>query len=114
MTAKTFRAGAAMLLVGVLFTAGCRKGGAAQGPGHGQPSAPLVTVVPVTAQEIIEWDEFTGRTAAMAAVVMSPGTETQVGTPVTGSAIEGPTAVPMRFDQSMPLFSSVPVVWPLL
>lgn len=72
METKTFRAGAAILLVGILFTAGCRKGETAQGPGHGQPPPPLVTVVPVTAQEIIEWDEFTGRTAAMEYVEVRP------------------------------------------
>lgn len=65
MEAKTLRAGAATLLVGILFTTGCRKDGPAQGRGAGQMPPPLVTVVPAVAQEITEWDEFTGRTAAI-------------------------------------------------
>ena len=72
MKTKTLRAGAAILLVGILFTAGCHKGGAAQGHGSGQAPPPAVTVVPVVAQEITEWDEFTGRTAAMENVEVRP------------------------------------------
>lgn len=65
MEAKTLRAGAAFLLVGMLFATGCRQGDAAQGHGDVQMPPPAVTVVRVVAQEVIEWDEFTGRTAAM-------------------------------------------------
>ena len=72
MEAKTLRAGAAFLLVGILFASGCRRGGAAPGHGAGQMAPPTVTVVPVAAQEIIEWDEFTGRTAAMENVEVRP------------------------------------------
>ncbi len=72
METKTLRAGAAILLVGTLFAAGCRKGESARGPGHGQSQVPQVTVIPVTAQEVIEWDEFTGRTAAMEYVEVRP------------------------------------------
>ncbi len=72
MERKTLRAGAAFLLVGILFAAGCRKGGAAQGHGGAQMPPPSVTVVPVVTQEIIEWDEFTGRTAAMENVEVRP------------------------------------------
>lgn len=72
MERKTLRVGAAILLVGILFTAGCRKGGAAAGHGGAQMPPPAVTVIPVVAQEIIEWDEFTGRTAAMENVEVRP------------------------------------------
>jgi len=50
---------------------GCRPKDAAPQGGHQMP-APQVTVVPVHQQEIVEWDEFTGRTVAMENVEVRP------------------------------------------
>jgi RND family efflux transporter MFP subunit len=74
MVSKSFRAYALLSLVAAtaLVTAGCRKSNSAQGPGHGQMPPPAVTVIPVVSQEIIEWDEFTGRTAAIENVEVRP------------------------------------------
>ena len=49
---------------------GCRPRGAQQQ--RGPMPAPLVTVAPVEPQEIVEWQEFTGRTAAIENVEMRP------------------------------------------
>ncbi len=50
---------------------GCHRSG---GPQHGgvHMPPPLVTVVPLVEQEVIEWDEFTGRTAAIENVEVRP------------------------------------------
>ena len=47
--------------------AGCGGGGAAGGP-----PPPQVTVAPVVAKEITQWDEFTGRVAAVETVELTP------------------------------------------
>ena len=49
--------------------AGCGKGKNHQ---QQQMPAPVVTVAPVEQQEIVEWDEFTGRTAAIENVEVRP------------------------------------------
>jgi RND family efflux transporter MFP subunit len=51
----------------VLLTSGC--GQKAAGP---RPSAPSVTVAPVEQREIIEWNEFTGRTEPVESVEVRP------------------------------------------
>ena len=61
----------ALALVGILILTGCHRQGGAQHAGAQMPP-PLVTVVPVVTQEITEWDEFTGRTAAMENVEVRP------------------------------------------
>jgi RND family efflux transporter MFP subunit len=50
--------------------AGCRHDGAAQQ--QQQPPAPSVTVAPVEQREIVEWDEFTGRTEPVDSVEVRP------------------------------------------
>lgn len=56
-------AGAAALIVG------CRP----KGQPHSQmPPPPLVTIAPVEQREVVEWDEFTGRTAAIENVEVRP------------------------------------------
>src|SRR5262245_30141016 len=45
--------------------------GCSQSTAH-QPPAPSVTVAPVEQQEIVEWDEFTGRTEAVEFVEVRP------------------------------------------
>lgn len=64
--------GATVVLAAAFIATGCRPSGAAPGAGHGAMTAPHVTVVPVVAQEVIEWDEFTGRTAALENVEVRP------------------------------------------
>ncbi len=49
--------------------AGCSQGRAAQ---QQQPPAPAVTVAPVEQREIVEWDEFTGRTEPVDSVEVRP------------------------------------------
>jgi len=49
--------------------AGCSRPGGHQ---QHQASAPAVTVAPVERQQIVEWDEFTGRTAPIEAVEVRP------------------------------------------
>lgn len=48
---------------------GCKPAGAQH---QGAPPPPQVTVAPVEQQEIVEWDEFTGRTEAIEAVEVRP------------------------------------------
>ncbi len=64
-------AGPILLLAAVeaLFV-GCSQGRAAQQPQ--QPPAPSVTVAPVEQREIVEWDEFTGRTEPVDSVEVRP------------------------------------------
>ncbi len=59
----------AIAAVSLLF--GCKKGGAQHG-GHTQMPPPQVTVTAVEQREIVEWDEFTGRTAAIENVEVRP------------------------------------------
>src|SRR5437867_2509786 len=58
-----------LLPLGLLAAAltGCNRGAA-----HSQPQAPSVTVAPVEQREIVECDEFTGRTEAVEAVEVRP------------------------------------------
>src|SRR5687767_11442189 len=53
-----------------LFAVGCRP----KSTTHDQqaPPTPVVTVAPVQQQEIVEWEEFTGRTAAIENVEVRP------------------------------------------
>jgi RND family efflux transporter MFP subunit len=46
--------------------------GCGQSAAHQQPPPPSVTVGPVAQQEIVEWDEFTGRTEAVEMVDVRP------------------------------------------
>lgn len=50
------------------FTSGCTKSGAQSAP----PPPPLVTVAAVEQRELIEWDEFTGRTESTEFVEIRP------------------------------------------
>jgi len=52
----------------VALLVGCRQDGAAQQ----QPPAPSVTVAPVEQREIVEWNEFTGRTEPVDSVEVRP------------------------------------------
>jgi RND family efflux transporter MFP subunit len=47
-------------------------GGCSRPAAHQQPPAPAVTVAPVETKQIVEWDEFTGRTAPVEAVEVRP------------------------------------------
>ncbi len=59
------------MLCAAALLAGCHR---SSGPQHGamQMPPPLVTVVPLVTQEVIEWDEFTGRTAPVDYVEVRP------------------------------------------
>ena len=58
----------AMAAAGALLT-GCKRENAAQGQ---QAPPPTVTVAPVEQREIVEWDEFTGRTEPVESVEVRP------------------------------------------
>src|SRR5688572_4663335 len=58
-----------LIVAGVLF-AGCGKGGGAQQAPQMPP--PKVTVAPVMQREVVEWEEFTGRTEALETVEVRP------------------------------------------
>lgn len=58
-------------LAGALL-AGCRPHGAQPHGGPQAPPPPQVTVVPAQQEEIVEWDEFTGRTVAIENVEVRP------------------------------------------
>lgn len=63
-------AGPILLIAAVeVIFAGCSQGHAAQ---QQQPPAPAVTVAPVEQREIVEWDEFTGRTEPVDSVEVRP------------------------------------------
>src|SRR5258708_30722015 len=51
----------------ILLTAGCSRAAATQ-----KPAAPSVTVAPVEQREIVEWNEFTGRTEPVDSVEVRP------------------------------------------
>jgi RND family efflux transporter MFP subunit len=63
------RIGAIFVGVG-LVAAGCSKGGGAQQAPQMPP--PKVTVAPVVQREVVEWEEFTGRTEAVETVEVRP------------------------------------------
>jgi|ERR1041385_2772211 RND family efflux transporter MFP subunit len=52
---------------GILLSTGCSHSSAQQ-----RPSPPSVTVAPVEEQDIVEWDEFTGRTEPVESVEVRP------------------------------------------
>src|SRR5205814_6199322 len=60
-------AAAAALGAALTLSAGCSRGVA-----QPKPAPPAVTVAPVEQQEIVEWDEFTGRTEAVESVEVRP------------------------------------------
>ena len=55
------------LSAGITLSTGCNESGAQQ-----RPPPPAVTVAPVEQKEIVEWDEFTGRTEAVERVEVRP------------------------------------------
>src|SRR5260370_20401779 len=55
------------LVSAATFTSGCGRSQAQQ-----PPPVPTVTVAPAERKEIVEWDEFTGRTEAVEAVDVRP------------------------------------------
>ena len=57
------------LAVGALI---CVSAGCSRGVAQPKPAPPAVTVAPVEQQEIVEWDEFTGRTEAVESVEVRP------------------------------------------
>jgi membrane fusion protein, multidrug efflux system len=71
MISKLFlRSALALAAVGILtigFTTGCSSGEA-----HPKMTPPAVTVAPVERQELVEWDEFTGRTEPIELVEVRP------------------------------------------
>jgi len=62
---------AAALMASALIIAGCGKPAAQQG-GHAQMPPPQVAFVPVQHEDIVEWEEFTGRTAPVNYVEVRP------------------------------------------
>jgi multidrug efflux system membrane fusion protein len=66
MDNRTFLKPASFLLAGVISAvfAGCGK----QGAGQAAPPPPPVTVAKPVTKDIVEWDEYTGRTAAVQSV----------------------------------------------
>ena len=60
------------VVVLALATAGALFVGCGRHPSQQPPPAPNVTVAPVESREIVEWDEFTGRTAPVEAVEVRP------------------------------------------
>lgn len=68
-TRKLFRFGFSVLALGALtmWSTGC-----GQSEAHQRPPAPAVTVAPVERKEIVEWDEFTGRTEPVERVEVRP------------------------------------------
>src|SRR6266478_4870146 len=64
-----FRLASLALALGASLTlvTGCGQSSAQQ-----NPPPPVVTVAPVEQQEIVEWDEFTGRTEAVESVEVCP------------------------------------------
>ena len=58
------------MVAGLIF-AGCGKGGGAQQAPQ-TPPPPIVTVAPVEQKRIIDWEEFTGRTAPVEFVEVRP------------------------------------------
>ncbi len=62
---------AAALMASALIIAGCGKPAAQQG-GHAQMPPPQVAFVPVQQEDIVEWEEFTGRTAPVNYVEVRP------------------------------------------
>jgi len=71
MTSKLFLHSALSLVavgtVGVAIGTGCSRGEA-----HPKMTPPAVTVAPVERQELVEWDEFTGRTEPIELVEVRP------------------------------------------
>lgn len=59
----------AVSTVALALLTGCHRHSGQQ---HQQSPAPAVTVAPVEQREIVEWDEFTGRTAPIEAVEVRP------------------------------------------
>jgi RND family efflux transporter MFP subunit len=62
---------AGMAATAVFLTACNEHSNAASGPA-GAPPAPIVTVATVTQKDVVEWDEFTGRSAAVQSVEIRP------------------------------------------
>src|SRR5437899_141177 len=64
-----FRSSLLALVLGAVFPAlvGCGRNAVQQ-----KPPAPAVTVAPVERREIVEWDEFTGRTEPVESVEVRP------------------------------------------
>jgi RND family efflux transporter MFP subunit len=60
-----------LALIGAL-AAGCHQGQGQQHGGAPKPPPPVVTVSPVQQQEVVEWEEFTGRTVAVDNVEVRP------------------------------------------
>jgi RND family efflux transporter MFP subunit len=56
----------------VFGAAGLFLNGCGHGPEQARPVAPSVTVAPVEQREIVEWDEFTGRTEPVESVEVRP------------------------------------------
>src|SRR5437667_12664533 len=56
----------------VAATAAALLAGCNRQAGQSRPPAPAVTVAPVEQREIVEWDEFTGRTMPVEAVEVRP------------------------------------------
>jgi RND family efflux transporter MFP subunit len=72
MKSKNFfqlSAATALLVALAEFTSGCNK---ASAQAQNQPPAPAVTVAPVEQKEIVEWSDFTGRTAPVDSVEIRP------------------------------------------
>jgi multidrug efflux pump subunit AcrA (membrane-fusion protein) len=70
MSLKTFfhLASSSLVVVAtIILSTGCSQSAAQQ-----RPAPPSVTVVPVERKEIVEWDEFTGRTEPVQAVEVRP------------------------------------------
>src|SRR6185369_2386262 len=60
-------AASGLALAGILITTGCKRSASVQ-----RPTAPAVTVAQVERKEIVEWNEFTGRTEPVESVEVRP------------------------------------------
>jgi RND family efflux transporter MFP subunit len=68
---RTALASSSLVLAAALF-AGCHKQQAQHGHGPAQMPPPVVTITRVEQQEVVEWEEFTGRTVAKENVEVRP------------------------------------------
>src|SRR6185369_2691288 len=60
-------AASGLAIAGILITTGCKRSASVQ-----RPPAPAVTVAQVERKEIVEWNEFTGRTEPVESVEVRP------------------------------------------
>jgi len=67
ISGRVTRVGAVMLGAASIMLVGCGRQN-----NNAKPAVPSITVAPVEQREVVEWDEFTGRTEAVEAVEVRP------------------------------------------